>query len=106
MNNKTKQYLTVCDFPEKFEIDNLKKLYVSYHFDKLTIKNVLYYSSYIGIERAKQRLFSIVFMRCMPQYILGEGVIEFDINSNRLTVYLLGYKPITFAQIAPTQPNK
>jgi len=100
--NETREticYIEVCDFPEKFEVGNVSRLNSSYHFHSLNIRNVLYYSNYIGIEKDKQRLFAMLFMRCMPQYILGEGVIEFDITTNRLTVYLLGHKPINFAQI-------
>ena len=91
--------LSFCDFPETFSIKNIDVLYSSYHFDMLTIKHVLYYSKYIGIDDDKQRLFAIIFMRQMPQYILGEGAINLDIDTNRLTLYLTGYKPIPIVQI-------
>ena len=97
--NKNSCILGICNFPEKFIINNADKLYTSYHFDSLNIRNVLYYSNYIGVEREKQRLFAIVFMRCMPQYILGEGSIELDICNNRLNIYLQGYNPINLAHI-------
>ena len=98
MNNQ-EGFISFCDFPEKFRIETLDKLYISYNFDTFTIRNVLWYTNYIGIEPNKQRLFSIIFMRQMPQYVLGEGSIEFDLVTNRLTAYISGHKPIPLAQI-------
>lgn len=98
--------LSFCDFPEKFNIKNLDVLKSSYHFDNLNIRHVLYYSKYIGITPEKQRLFSIIFMRQMPQYILPQGAIELDIKTNRLVLYLSGYKPIPFAQIEECQKKE
>ena len=91
--------LSFVDFPEKFLIEDTSNLLSSYHFDTLTIKNVLYYSNFIGISPIKQRTFAIVFMRQMPQYILGEGVIDLDPITNRFTAYISGHKPIPFAII-------
>jgi hypothetical protein len=93
------KHLLFVDFPEKFLVENSTNLNGSYHFDTLNIRTVLYYSNFIGIASERQRTFAIVFMRQMPQYILGEGSIEFDFASNRLITYISGHKPIPFAAI-------
>ena len=38
-------------------------------------------------------------MRQMPKYVLPQGVIDLDLETNRLTAYITGYNPIPFAQI-------
>lgn len=93
-------YIELCDFPGNFNIMHANRLTASYHFDQLNIKHVLYYSNYIGVEKEQQRLFSMIFMRCMPQYLVGEGAIELDTVTNRLIVYIQGCKPINLAQIS------
>ena len=91
--------ISFTDFPEKFTIKHPDKLINSYHFDSFSIRNILWYSNYIGIESDKQRLFSIIFMRQLPQYLLQEGAIETNFSTNRLCVYTCNNNPINIACI-------
>jgi len=99
MNNK--KVISFIDFPETFLLDEegYTRLLSSYIFDVFNIRTVLCYSEYIGIEKNNQRMFSIIFMRHIPYYILGGGCITLNRDSNRLTVYLNEENTISVAQI-------
>ena len=88
-------YLEFLNFPKKFKImdthtDNIKHII---KFQKLNIKSLLDLSSWWGICPEDQRLFALLLMRQLPQFQL-QKIGSIELNSNRLILYISGYKPI------------
>lgn len=93
--------LSISNFPKKFKLKegHDSRLVCRFQFDCLNIRTILYYSAYIGIKDYCQREFSLIFLRQLPIFKTPKGCIEYNIYTNRLTVYIRGYKPIGIIDI-------